>query len=245
MSQKNAKPTLRSRQRKPIQTSSSTLAREDYLALRKDFEGELANLGDWKGNPQKEREFNELVQKFIWKKQEILSHYEQWSTVFPDPPEIETWLPPVVLVQTASKDTSSGPVTLPPGTQDGVDIETEKVVETTDAYLKRVPQHSNNPLTFEPGTIIYRGCRQELAGKPLEIVKALHKARHHTLSKEDLRWEVWREVIVSDETMRRQIFVARKALRKVIRSAKVKSPSDPIPTVDRGPNRTAWRLKLP
>jgi hypothetical protein len=60
-----------------------------------------------------------------------------------------------------------------------------------------------------------------------------------------LQDKVWPDDIIGEETVRHAIMNARKALRRAMKAAKVDSPADPLPAVDRGTNRTAWRLDLP
>jgi hypothetical protein len=65
-----------------------------------------------------------------------------------------------------------------------------------------------------------------------------------------LQDKIWPDCETGEETVRCAVMVARKALRRAMEAAKVEGPEvegpdDPLPAVDRGTNRTAWRLDLP
>jgi DNA-binding response OmpR family regulator len=117
------------------------------------------------------------------------------------------------------------------------------------------PLHSESPgretdldsggLTFLPGALLYRGHRQELSGYPLAILQALYQAPGQTLTLRAILDKVWGDNMVGEETVRSHISTARNALREVLQAAGVEDPADPLPCVDRGTGRTAWRLDLP
>jgi hypothetical protein len=100
-------------------------------------------------------------------------------------------------------------------------------------------------LTFLPGAFVYRGHRQKLGGKPLEVLKALAVAPGKSLALSELQKRIWPECDTGEETIRCAVMTARKALRAAMKAAKVNGPDNPLPVVDRGTNRTAWRLDLP
>ncbi|MCI0464602.1 MAG: hypothetical protein L0Z62_47335 [Gemmataceae bacterium] len=100
-------------------------------------------------------------------------------------------------------------------------------------------------LTFLPGAFVYRGHQEPLSGKPLEVLRALHQARAQTLTLTELRNMIWADSVTGDETIRCAVLAARKALRQAMKAVGVQDPADPIPVVDRGTKRTAWRLNLP
>jgi hypothetical protein len=99
-------------------------------------------------------------------------------------------------------------------------------------------------LQLIPGAIIYRGHRSTLSGKPRQVLKALSEARHRTLTLNDLQSEVWNRSDSGEEAVRSAVKSARAALPKAVKAAGVVGPTDPIPAVDRGLGRTAWRLDL-
>ena len=100
-------------------------------------------------------------------------------------------------------------------------------------------------LKFLPGMFVYRGHEQRLAGKPLEVLRALAAAPGKALTLNALQDKVWPDCDTGQEAVRCAVMAARKALRKAIKAAKIDGPADPLPVVDRGTNRTAWRLDLP
>ena len=100
-------------------------------------------------------------------------------------------------------------------------------------------------LTFLPGAFVYRGYRQTLSGKPLECLKAFNDAQCKTLTLAALRDNVWSDAVIGEETIRSAVKATRKALRESIAALDIEGPSDPLPVVDRGTGRTAWRLDLP
>jgi DNA-binding winged helix-turn-helix (wHTH) protein len=100
-------------------------------------------------------------------------------------------------------------------------------------------------LTFEPGGFIYRGHRQPLKGKPLQVLQAFAEAPGRICTAAALLRAVWPDVAVEEDTLRSAVCDARKALRQVLEAAGVEGPADPIPTVDRGMGRLAWQLDLP
>lgn len=100
-------------------------------------------------------------------------------------------------------------------------------------------------VTFLPGAFLYRGHRQPLSGKPLEVLKALYEAQGKTLTLAALRDKVWTDSITGEETIRSAVKAVRKAVRQAIEAVGAEGPADPVPAVDRGTNRTAWRLELP
>jgi hypothetical protein len=57
--------------------------------------------------------------------------------------------------------------------------------------------------------------------------------------------KIWPDCKTGQENIRTNVCKARKALRVVMKAANVDGPDDPIPAVDRGIGRTAWRLDVP
>jgi hypothetical protein len=100
-------------------------------------------------------------------------------------------------------------------------------------------------LGFQPRAIVYGCQRQPLSGKPWQVLKALHEAPDRTRSLDNILKTVWGNLVIGEEAVRRHICTARKALRKVLKAAGAKTPSDPIPAVDRGTGKTAWHLDIP
>jgi DNA-binding response OmpR family regulator len=102
-------------------------------------------------------------------------------------------------------------------------------------------------LTFEPGAFIYRSHREELNGKPLHVLQALARAWKNVLTLAALQNQCWGDTVVGEETVRSAVKVARAALRRAIQGSGISCADglDPIPVVDRGTGRTAWRLQLP
>jgi hypothetical protein len=100
-------------------------------------------------------------------------------------------------------------------------------------------------LVFEPGAFTYRGHRKELSGKPLAVLRALSEATGQVLTLADLQDKVWPGCGTGEEAIRSAVSAARKALREAMRAVNVDGPPNPLPAVDRGTGRTAWRLALP
>jgi hypothetical protein len=100
-------------------------------------------------------------------------------------------------------------------------------------------------LTFYPGGFSYRGVRQRLSGKPLQILEALNAARDKTLPLRALQERIWDDREAGQETIRSAVATARKVLRAAIKQAGGDDRIDPLPVVDRGSDRTAWHLSLP
>jgi hypothetical protein len=84
-----------------------------------------------------------------------------------------------------------------------------------------------------------------LSGKPLEVLKELNEAQGKTLTLAALRDKIWTDAIIGEEAIRSAVAASRKALRRAMQAAGVEGLADPLPVVDRGTNRTAWRLNLP
>jgi hypothetical protein len=101
------------------------------------------------------------------------------------------------------------------------------------------------PLTFSPGALVYGNRRFPLTGKRLEVLRALAEAPERTRTAGELLKAVWGDVAVEEDTVRSAVSGARKALRAAMQAAGVAPPADPIPVVDRGTGRLAWRLDLP
>jgi hypothetical protein len=99
-------------------------------------------------------------------------------------------------------------------------------------------------LSFLPGAFVYRGHTQRLGGKPLEVLKAIYAAPGKALTLTALQDKIWPDCETGEETVRCAVMVARKALRRAMKAVKVDGPDDPLPAVDRGTNRTDWRLDL-
>lgn len=100
-------------------------------------------------------------------------------------------------------------------------------------------------LTFYPGAYSFANAEESLSGKPLEVLQALDAANHNTATLIELQMKIWSETNSGEEAVRSAVSKARGSLRRVLRKAGFKRPCDPIPVVDRGPKRTAWRLELP
>jgi DNA-binding response OmpR family regulator len=100
-------------------------------------------------------------------------------------------------------------------------------------------------LTFAPGKFVYRGHAEPLAGKPLQVLKAISQAPGKTLTLGALQEQVWKDSVTGQETVRSAVSDARQALRRAIKAVNLQGPADPLPLVDRGHGLTAWRLDLP
>ena len=105
-------------------------------------------------------------------------------------------------------------------------------------------------LRFIPGAFIYRGHQEPLTGKPWEVLKALANAVKRTLTLNELQDMVWPQSAIGEETVRSAVSDARAALRKALEAVGVTKPASakrdwPIIPVDRGQDRTAWRLDVP
>jgi DNA-binding response OmpR family regulator len=100
-------------------------------------------------------------------------------------------------------------------------------------------------LTFEPGAFIYRTHRESLSGLPLQVLQALHQALGSAQTLQQLYDAIWKDRPSGEEAVRSAVKTARKALRRAMRAVAIEVPADPIPNVDRGTGRTAWRLDLP
>jgi hypothetical protein len=107
------------------------------------------------------------------------------------------------------------------------------------------PPCAGSDLTFLPGAFEYRGYRQRLRGKPLEVLRELWVAPGRTRTASDLLDAIWPDTAVTWDAVRSAVSKARRALREAVRVAGVEGPADPIPNVDRGTHRLAWRLDLP
>jgi hypothetical protein len=105
-------------------------------------------------------------------------------------------------------------------------------------------QPERGRLTFSPGTVLYRGGSVSLRGKPWEVLQALAQAPHQTCTANSLLGTIWADTSPEEDTVRSAVSDARKALRKLMKEAGVQGPDDPIPAVDRGTGRLAWRLDL-
>src|SRR5262249_54286824 len=117
-------------------------------------------------------------------------------------------------------------------------------IEHLAEKLKALPEPPLPPaeLEFQPGAIVYRGYREPLSGKPMQILNAIAQAPGRTLSMKDILRIVWGSTVIGEEAVRRHIFSARKSLRAALQAVGVKDTQDPIPVVDRGTGQTAWRL---
>jgi hypothetical protein len=100
-------------------------------------------------------------------------------------------------------------------------------------------------LSFVPGGFRYRGQQHDLSGKALQVLEALYRAPGQAMTLHDLQNTIWPDQEAGQETIRSAVKVARRALREAMRAANVPGPNDPVPAVDRGTGRTAWRLDLP
>jgi hypothetical protein len=99
-------------------------------------------------------------------------------------------------------------------------------------------------LVFLPGGFKYGGELCPLRGKPLDVLKALYRAPDRALTLRDLQRAVWGVEPTGEEAVRSAIMRARNAVRGAMLAAGVSAPADPIPCVERGTDRTAWRLDL-
>jgi hypothetical protein len=103
-------------------------------------------------------------------------------------------------------------------------------------------------LSIEPGAFVYRSHKKALSGKPLRVLELLVLAGGNAVTLAALRDQCWgTESDSGEEAVRSAVATARDALRRAIKAAGVKTDRrfDPIPNVDRGTGRTAWRLALP
>jgi hypothetical protein len=100
-------------------------------------------------------------------------------------------------------------------------------------------------LSFSPGLIVYRGHPKPLTGKPWGVSKALSEAHNLTCTLKQLQDSVWPDSNSGEEAVRSAVSDARVALRSVLAAAGIKRPPNPLPTVDQGSSRTAWRLDIP
>lgn len=97
---------------------------------------------------------------------------------------------------------------------------------------------------FDTGLTKYLGHEVTIKGKPLLVVKTLAAARNQTATERQLFDAVWgADEPRSGDTVRSAIRDARSAIRKSL-DGKCNLPVDPIPCVDRGQDRTAWRLEI-
>lgn len=119
----------------------------------------------------------------------------------------------------------------------------------TKAQFSTFPSERQETVSLEtPGIVIYRGHSVRLSGKPRQVLAVLSKARNRTCTASELRNQVWEDNAYTEEaTIRSAVSKVRKALCEVLRKANIKLPRDfdPIPTVDRGSSRLAWKLELP
>jgi hypothetical protein len=115
-------------------------------------------------------------------------------------------------------------------------------VKDDGAPFSQVPA-AHKAWEFGPGWAAYRGNDIRLAGRPLAVLKVLAIAARQTATETALFEKVWPGEPVQGDTVRSAISDARKALREQLKS-KVALPDNPIPTVERGQGRLAWRLAL-
>jgi len=121
----------------------------------------------------------------------------------------------------------------------------EQIIEVQAPAPPLTPLPADSSLSFLPGAFVYRGHREPLSGKPLEVLQALNEAQGKTLTLAALRDKVWPDCVTGEETIRSAVATARKALRRAIKANGGNDTADPLPAVDRGTNRTAWHLDLP
>jgi hypothetical protein len=95
-------------------------------------------------------------------------------------------------------------------------------------------------LVFEPGRVRYRDRVEDLSGKPWEVVRAIWTAPGHRMRVADILKAVWKDPIINEDTVREHVRKARPILQKLLGNKKL----DPIPCVDRGPDRTAYAIDL-
>jgi hypothetical protein len=100
-------------------------------------------------------------------------------------------------------------------------------------------------LTTEPGALIYRRHREALPGKPLECLRALISAHGRPLDVRQIQTKVWGDEPPEESTVKSHVCKARQALQRAMEAESIIDPADPIPNVDHGMGRTAWRLDLP
>jgi hypothetical protein len=100
-------------------------------------------------------------------------------------------------------------------------------------------------LRFEPGAFVLDGQRAALNGNALQVLRALAKAQQGVLLV-DLQSLIWPDYLVCESTIRSTVSTARTALRRaLVAQGLCDQDYDPIPLVDYGESRTAWRLQLP
>jgi hypothetical protein len=104
---------------------------------------------------------------------------------------------------------------------------------------------ADNRLIFLPGGFVYRGQHTALKGRPRQVLEALDRAPAKTGTAAYLMDNIWKDAAVEEDTVRTAVSDARKALRQAMQAAGVDGPGDPLPAVDRGTGRLAWRLNLP
>lgn len=106
---------------------------------------------------------------------------------------------------------------------------------------------TSQTLSFEPGLFFYRGQEFKLPGKPLDVLRAFADAHRCIRTVEQLR-SLWGELgssDVGDEAIKQHVSTARRALRGAIKRVDGRRGNfNPIPHLDRGVSKLAWRLKL-
>ena len=105
--------------------------------------------------------------------------------------------------------------------------------------------HDAEKLTFEPGAFVFRGHKEILVGKPLQVLKALWQAQGKTLTLVALQRTVWADSTTGQETVRSAVSAVRQAVRRAFKAININGPDDPLQLVERGQGLTAWHLDLP
>jgi hypothetical protein len=121
----------------------------------------------------------------------------------------------------------------------------ESALLSDDVAMALGPSQSDR-LRFAPGAFLLDGHREALTGKALQVLQAIAKAPQG-LPLPEIRSRIWQDFLVDDGTIRTTVHAARAALRRALvdQGLPCDQDFDPIPLVDRGTGRTAWRLQLP
>jgi hypothetical protein len=130
---------------------------------------------------------------------------------------------------------------------DRLGVVLEYLAGESDTQAKPTEHTKNEALTFEPGAFFFRSRRVELSGKPWLVLLSLAQAKGKAITLTALQELHWKDSGSGEDAVRSAVGTARAALRRALKAAGTKCGNefDPIPAVDRGTKRTAWRLDLP
>jgi hypothetical protein len=100
-------------------------------------------------------------------------------------------------------------------------------------------------LKLIPGGFVYRERQTEdLSGKPWQVLRKILQSRIGRITSRGLLATVWKDKPdTTDQNVKDAISTVRQALRRAMKRAGVKRPSDPLPAVDQGCN-LSWKLDL-